>query len=93
MKKLIYTGLLAVAFLASCGEGSTKGAWSDADKASMTAEIEKVDGDLDALGDKKQDFIDCYTEKVEASYDNFTEANADVEGCKKLATDCATSVM
>ena len=93
MKKLIYTGLLAVAFLASCGESSVAGAWSDADKAAMDAEVKKVEGDLDALGDKKQDFIDCYTEKVEAEYDNFTEANSDVEGCKKLAMDCATSVM
>jgi hypothetical protein len=93
MKKLIYTGLLAVAFLASCGEASKKGAWSDADKALMEAEVKKVEGDLDAFGDKKQDFIDCYTEKVEAGYDNFAEANKDVEGCKTLAMDCAGSVM
>jgi len=93
MKKLIYTGLLAVAFLASCGEASKKGAWSDADKAQMDAEVKKVEGDLEAFGDKKQAFIDCYTGKIEAEYESFSEANSDVEGCKKLAMDCASEVM
>lgn len=93
MKNLIYTGILAVAFLASCGEASKKGAWSDADKATMDSEIKKIDSDLDNLGDNKQAFIDCYTEKVEANYESFTAADSDVKGCEKLAMDCATEFM
>lgn len=107
MKKFLYSSLITAAFLVSCGETastedvkedtvksdvSVKGAWNDADLKTMNDEVLKVEDDLAAFGDKKQEFIDCYTEKVEESYDNFTEANKDGEGCAKLATDCASQL-
>lgn len=93
MKKVILSAIVATALLSSCGGGSSKGNWSDSDKELFDAEMEKIEGSLDAFGDNKQDFLDCYYENLEENYANFTEANSDVEGCKKLAQDCAEEAM
>ena len=71
---------------------SIKGAWTEEELAKMDAEVQQIDGELDALGDNKQTFLDCYTESIEANYDNFTQANMDSEGCKQLASQCAESL-
>lgn len=92
MKKIIYSTLIFAAVLTSCG-GSKKGAWSESDKEKFNAEIEKASSSLDAFGDQKQEFIDCYLNKVEANFDNFAEANSDVEGCSKYAQECAGEIM
>jgi hypothetical protein len=72
---------------------SKKGAWTESELDLMYAEIEKVDGDLEALGENKQAFIDCYTEHIIANYNNFNDANMDVNGCNQLATSCAENFM
>lgn len=93
MRKVILSAVVAAALLTSCGGGSTKGNWSEADKAKADAAVAEIDSDLDVFGDKKQDFIDCYLEKVEDNYDNFAAADSDLDGCSKLAEDCAKEVM
>lgn len=101
MKKRIFI-LLALVVLTACnnaaemseeGSVSKKGAWSDADKALAQAEIDKVESQLDYLGENKQQFIDCYLEKVEANYSSFASANSDEPGCSKLSTACATDLI
>ena len=47
----------------------------------------------EALGDKTDDFVNCYLEKVEGNYDSFTEADSDLSGCEDLAKECATDMM
>jgi hypothetical protein len=92
MKKLLFISL-SVLVLASCGSGSKKGAWSDADKKKFDKTMEDASADLAPFGDKKDAFIKCYYDKVQANFDNFDVANKDLEGCKKYATECATDVM
>lgn len=72
---------------------SKKGNWNAEDKAKADAAIAAVDSDLDAFGDKKQDFIDCYLQKIEANYKNFNSADSDLDGCSKLAEKCAKEVL
>lgn len=87
------TALVATTMLVSCGEVSEKGNWNEEDKKKADDAIAEIDGELDAFGDKKQEFIDCYLEKVEANYDNFASADSDLSGCEKLAEECVNEVM
>lgn len=93
MKKIILSAALAVAVLTSCGGVSEKGNWNEEDKKKADDAIAEIDSELDAFGDAKQEFIDCYLDKVEANYASFAEADADLSGCEKLATECAEDVM
>lgn len=90
--KYIFYSIAVSAMLVSCS-GSKKGAWSDDDKKKANDEMKKVESSLDILGDKKQQFIDCYLDKIEDNYDNFDAANKDEKGCSKLATDCMKEAM
>ena len=90
MKKLTLVLPLFV-LLFSCNQ-SKKGAWNEEDKQRAQEEIAKIEGELTALGDKKDDFINCYLEKVEDNYDNFEAADNDEPGCTKLATECASQL-
>ena len=67
---------------------STKGNWNDTDKRLADAAVTSIDSQLDALGENKQAYIDCYLEKVEANYNSFSVANSDAAGCEKLALEC-----
>lgn len=91
MKKVVFIVSLLVLFTAC--ETSQKGAWSEEDKAMAQAEMDKIEGELDELGELKQPYIDCYLEKVEANFSSFYAADSDVEGCEKLAEECANEIM
>ncbi|NCA22962.1 MAG: hypothetical protein EBS86_17780 [Crocinitomicaceae bacterium] len=91
MKK-IFLMVSAVVLLAACN-GSKKGAWSEDDKKLANEEIKKAGSSLDALGDKKDAYVDCYLEKLEDNYENFDAANSDQKGCEKHAMDCATEII
>jgi len=86
----ILTMFISMLFFNSCNS-SEKGKWSDADKEKFEKEMEKVD--LSSLGKNKEKFLECYLEKVQAKYASFTEADADVEGCKALAKECSDEVL
>jgi len=90
MRKALFV-ILGLVLITAC-ESSKKGAWSQADKDLANAEIAKIEGELDALGENKQAFIDCYLEKVEDNYSSFAEADADMAGCEALSMECATEV-
>ena len=72
---------------------SEVGAWTEDDIQAMYVELEKADASFEPFGDKKQDFIDCYTSEIEANYPNFATANGDLPGCQKIAMSCAEKVM
>jgi len=90
MKKINFiTGsflMLFTVILISCSSGSTKGNWSDADKAKFHMAM-KVHAGLE-----KSEYTECYLLKCEASYESFTAADADAEGAAKLASECADEV-
>lgn len=77
----------------STGDVSTKGNWNAADKEKANAAVAAIDDQLAAFGDKKQAFIDCYLQKVEANYASFSDADVDLDGCSALAESCAAEVM
>ena len=86
MSLAIFTALV----LGGCN-GSSKGKWSQADHDKFTKEMEGVD--LSNLGDNKTKWIDCYYKKAEANYSSFAEADADIDGCKKLALECSNDIL
>ena len=75
--------------LASCGEVSSKGNWTQENKDKADTEVATMRSQVETMmGDKTDAYLDCYLEKVEANYANFDEANGDMDGCTKLATEC-----
>ena len=75
-----------------CGEeifsnGSFLGNWSDTDKNKFWSDMESVD-ELNALGEDKSDFIECYLNKCESNYPSYYLADTDEEGCEKLVLEC-----
>lgn len=72
---------------------SKKGAWTDEEKAKADAEIAKVRSSIEtSLGDNTDAYIECYLEKIQATYDNFDAANSDVDGCTELAEQCISEL-
>jgi hypothetical protein len=90
MKKMIFS-VLIILLLASCG--SKKGSWTDEDKKKASDHIKKSEGSLEFLGTSKQEFIDCYLEKVEKKYDNFDESTADSKGTDSLTASCFVEIL
>ncbi len=90
-KRSLFAMLLTTTMiLSSCGSGSVKGKWSESDKQTFHKEMATVD--LSKLADKKEQWVECYLEKVEANYSSFGDANKDEAGCKKLALECNAAV-
>ena len=94
MKKFILPLAAALGIiLTSCGEGSEKGNWSEEDREKFDEVMEENAGSLEAMGDLKEEFIECYYEKLEANYENFEEADGDIEGAKKYAQECTEELL
>jgi hypothetical protein len=91
MKKIIICSTMFL-LLISCN-GSKKGAWSKEDKLKAEKQILESEGALEFLGNNKQQFIDCYLENVENSYESFDDANADPKGSDELTASCLESVL
>jgi hypothetical protein len=91
MKNIIFISTFTL-LLVSCN-GSKKGAWSAEDKQKASNGIKESEGSLEFLGSNKQQFIDCYLEKVESTYENFDEANVDPKGCDDLTVSCLKEVL
>ena len=91
MKTLILVFSFAI-FLSSCS-GSKKGAWSENDKKKARNFIRQSEGSLDFLGNNKEQFVECYLEKVENTYENFDDANADTKGCDNLTANCLGEIL
>lgn len=73
-------------------ETSSKGNWTNDEIEKAKAELEKVDDQLAAFGDQKEAFKECYLQKIIDNYDNFNQANVDLNGCSLLAEACSQEV-
>ena len=91
MKNIIFISTFTW-LLVSCN-GSKKGVWSAEDKQKASNGIKESEGSLEFLGSNKQQFIDCYLEKVESTYENFDEATADSKGTDSLTASCFVEIL
>ena len=91
MNKIVSMAMILMAVvLFSCGPASKKGDWNDKDKEKYLKEVESVD--LSKFGDKKQEWIDCYLQKLEANFDSYKASSEDKATCEKLALECNDDV-
>lgn len=90
MKKIIFITTLSLTIF-SCG--SKKGSWTEEDKKKASDYIKKSEGSLEFLGTSKQEFIDCYVDKVEKKYDSFDESTADSKGTDSLTASCFVEIL
>lgn len=73
---------------------SEKGNWTEDEMNRAIDAVNSIRSQVEPVfGDRTQDFIDCYLEKVEANYENFASADSDVDGCTRLSEECANSVL
>ena len=91
MKKLVLSCVLISLLSVSCDQ-SSKGNWSDNDKALARKDIMQglASGDEDNMfSDKaKNKLCDCAIEKIEKHYDNFIQANNDKDGLSNVIKPC-----
>lgn len=71
-------------------QGSALGKWSDRDKKMYYEEMNKTD--LNELGERKKDYIDCYFSKLEKNFKSMRIANTDSVLCETLAKECAAEL-
>lgn len=76
MKKIIGLTLIALV-LFSC-QGSKKGAWTDEEKDKAIKWLKTNKMEVNDLGKYKQEFTDCFVEKLEKGSENF-EATTDAD--------------
>ena len=67
--------------------GSELGNWSVSDKEKFRKDMLSVE-ELSVLGTKKEKWVECYLSKCEAVYSSYYEADANSEGCRKIALEC-----
>ena len=83
---IIFTSLILI----SCS-GSVKGKWSETDKQKFNKAMSEV-RDLSSLGEHQTKWIECYFSKCEANYSSYNEADKNLEGCKKFASECTDEI-
>lgn len=83
---LLAAGIFTSLLLVSCG-GSTKGNWSEEDKAKFRTELLSVP-ELANLGEHKDAWIECCLNKCEANYSSFADCDKDKNGSEKMALQC-----
>lgn len=71
-------------------QGSSIGKWSDRDRKMYYEEMNKTD--LNELGERKKDYIDCYLNKLENNFKSMRIANMDSVLCETLAKECASEL-
>ncbi|MBM3915823.1 MAG: hypothetical protein FJ348_07285 [Sphingomonadales bacterium] len=102
LKKMMLQSCLVFIFsalLVSC-DGSEKGKWSAGDKEKARSEMEKTLLDPSTEGSEffakkevRDQFIDCSLGKLEQNYASYSDANNDLEGCKKIGEECALALV
>lgn len=88
---LIVLSIFTAMVLVSCNQ-STKGNWSEADKKKFYSDMEGVQ-QLSNFGENRDKWVDCYYSKCEAAYSSYREADADLQGCEKIAQECSKEVL
>ena len=85
--KITFYILVLSTLLASCNS-STKGNWSEADKKQAREAINLSSNDYEYLGEDKNEFTECFLEKVENEFSSYKMANMDTKGRKALWDSC-----
>ncbi len=83
--------LLIMFFIGYTQVGQVSAQWTAAERNSFFNEMKDVP-ELDAFGERKQDWINCYLEKLEQNYASFAAANQDEIGVPRLAEECTRYV-
>jgi hypothetical protein len=91
VKKIIVS--FSFLFLLFSCSGSKKGAWSKEDKIKAKSHIQESGVALEFLGPNKQQFMDCYLDKIEKKYDNFNESLSDTKGSDEIAASCLEEII
>ena len=93
MKNIKYfASFLSIAiFFISCNEYSVKGKWSASDKLAAYEAAKKLDWTGMEIVQSK--FMDCYVSKLEQNYSSLSDADEDLAGCKKIATECSYEII
>lgn len=91
MKTTLY--IIAVAALLFSCDISTKGSWTEEDKAKIRTELEDGKEGMEENGIDFEAFVDCVTEKCEQNYSSFTDADSDLAGCEVIGTECVKSIL
>lgn len=89
-RALVFTLLFALPMVlfTTAYAGGDKGKWSKKDRKKFAKAMEEQNEVLDAMGDMKDPFVDCYFEKLQANYEGFAEADNDHLGAKRFASQC-----
>lgn len=72
-------------------QGSQIGKWSERDKKLYFDEMNKTD--FSSLGDVKDDYVNCYLNKLENNFQSIRLANLDTLKCETLALECASELL
>ena len=91
MKITIY--IIATMFLfLSCNQ-STKGNWTEEDKAKARTQWEVGKTNIEAGGIDFELFVSCVIERSEQNYDSYIEAMKDKTGLEAIGTECAKELL
>lgn len=72
--------------------GSVKGNWSEIDKNQFRKDLQSVN-ELNAFGEMKSEWIECYLSKLEANYSSYYKTNEDEKGVGIIAQSCTDELM
>ncbi len=87
-KLLLLVVLITTTLLTSCNY-SKKGNWTKDDRTRFYKEVTGVIDNNENLDETtKAKWVDLYFEKCQNQYSSFADADADVEGCKRIAVAC-----
>ncbi|MFT6921645.1 MAG: hypothetical protein ACJA1C_000642 [Crocinitomicaceae bacterium] len=90
--KITFYIIAVSALLFSCNV-STKGNWTEEDKAKFRTELETVKTEIEAGGLNFDTFIECAIEKAEQKFSSFEEADSDFAGCEAIGKECALQLI
>jgi hypothetical protein len=95
MKHLFMVSLATTLLFAFGCSSSTKGNWSDEDKAEMRKEFNSERAELDQiLGKENTDkWLECALEKMENKYENPGDAEKHVKAAEQIGADCVKEIM
>jgi hypothetical protein len=85
--KITFHIIAVSALLFSCNT-STKGNWTEEDKAKIRTELELAKPDIEKAGVDFESFADCLCEKYEHNYNSFYESNTNSEVLNAMSTEC-----
>ena len=89
MKSKIRNSIIVVLLIVLIRQnGSYKGHWSEIDKKEFQKDLNNETDFILKLGNNKEVFFECITNKLEQNYSSYNEANKDEIGYEKIMNEC-----